>query len=86
MSGERRGITVKIQKWGNSLGIRIPGPFAEQLNIHEGSEVDMLLLEKEIVIRRSSRKPTLEELLAKITPENKHHEANFGKPEGNELL
>jgi antitoxin MazE len=77
---------MKVQKWGNSLGIRIPGPFAEQLNIIEGSDIEVLLLEGEIVLRPIRLKPTLEELLAGITPENRHDEINFGKSEGNELL
>lgn len=77
---------MKVQKWGNSLGIRIPGPFAEQLNIIEGSEIELQLLDGQIVLRPIRHKPTLEELLAGITPENRHDEINFGKPEGNELL
>jgi antitoxin MazE len=77
---------VKVQKWGNSLGIRIPGPFAEQLNIVEGSEIELLLLEGEILLRPTRQKPTLEKLLAGITKENRHIEIDFGKPEGNEIL
>lgn len=55
---------MKVQKWGNSLGIRIPGPFAEQLNIIEGSEIELQLLDGQIVLRPIRHKPTLEELLA----------------------
>jgi antitoxin MazE len=79
-------IYVKVQKWGNSLGIRIPGPFAEQLNIVEGSEIELLLIDGEIVLRPTHQKPTLEKLLAGITKENRHTEIDFGKPEGNEIL
>lgn len=76
---------MRVQKWGNSLGIRIPSSFAEQLNIIEGSEVDLLLLGGEIVVRPARQKATLAELLSGITPENRHKEIDFGKPEGNEF-
>jgi antitoxin MazE len=79
-------ISMKVQKWGNSLGIRIPGPFAEQLNIGEGSEIELQLLDGQIVLRPLRQKPSLDKLLAGITPENRHNEMNFGKPEGNEML
>jgi antitoxin MazE len=82
----KRVITVKVQKWGNSLGIRIPGAFAEQLQIKDGSEVDILLLDKEIIVRPTRTAPKLEQLLAQITPENRHKEIDFGAVEGNELL
>ncbi len=82
--GQRVKI-VKVQKWGNSLGIRIPGPFAEQLRLSDGSEVELLLHNNEIILRPKRPKPTLEELLAGITPENQHKEIDFGKPEGDEL-
>ncbi|WP_240415626.1 AbrB/MazE/SpoVT family DNA-binding domain-containing protein [Paenibacillus periandrae] len=77
-------MNMKVQKWGNSLGIRIPGPFAEQLNITEGSEVELFLLDKELIIRPTRQKLKLEDLLAGVTPENRHHEIDFGKPKGNE--
>ncbi|MFN0222234.1 MULTISPECIES: AbrB/MazE/SpoVT family DNA-binding domain-containing protein [Paenibacillus] len=81
----KRVITVKVQKWGNSLGVRIPVAYAEQLNITYGSEVDLLLMKREMVIRPKRQKPALEELLAGITDDNRHHKVDFGKPEGNEI-
>ncbi|WEK55981.1 MAG: AbrB/MazE/SpoVT family DNA-binding domain-containing protein [Candidatus Cohnella colombiensis] len=75
---------VKVQKWGNSLGIRIPGPYAEQLDLKDGSEVELLLQNREVIIRPKVSKPTLEDLLSKITPENRHQEIDFGTSEGNE--
>ncbi|GIP34079.1 AbrB/MazE/SpoVT family DNA-binding domain-containing protein [Paenibacillus sp. J2TS4] len=76
---------MKIQKWGNSLGIRIPGSFAEQLNINVGSEVELLLRNTEMIIRPIRKKPELKDLLSRVTPENRHQEINYGKPEGNEI-
>lgn len=39
--GELRSMTTTVQKWGNSLAIRIPAGVAEQFNIQQGSEMDM---------------------------------------------
>lgn len=75
---------VKVQKWGNSLGVRLPAPFVQQLNITEGSDLDIILMENEMTLRPVRTKPTLEELLAGITEQNKHGEIDFGRPEGNE--
>ncbi|MED1790303.1 AbrB/MazE/SpoVT family DNA-binding domain-containing protein [Brevibacillus laterosporus] len=82
---EQRVITMKVQKWGNSLAIRIPISYANQLKIREGTNVELLLLEEEFLVRPIKQKATLEELLAGITCENKHDEIHFGKSEGNEI-
>ncbi len=79
-----RVTVVKVQKWGNSLGIRIPVSYAEQLNLKDGSEIEMELLGQEVILRPKHKKLTLNELLSKITPENRHQEIDFGKAEGNE--
>ena len=34
-------MQTKVQKWGNSLGLRIPKSFAEQAGVEAGSEVDL---------------------------------------------
>jgi len=43
---------TKIQKWGNSLAVRLPKEVARSLNLKEGSEVVMRQAEKRIVIQR----------------------------------
>ncbi|RKH76994.1 AbrB/MazE/SpoVT family DNA-binding domain-containing protein [Corallococcus sp. AB032C] len=79
------GVATKVQKWGNSLAIRIPSVIAEQIAIRQGSEMEMIVENQAIKLIPKKKKPTLEELLAKITPENRHVEIDFGV-EGNELL
>ncbi|MGZ9586432.1 AbrB/MazE/SpoVT family DNA-binding domain-containing protein [Paenibacillus marinisediminis] len=74
---------MKIQKWGNSLGIRIPMSFAEQLKISDGSEVEMFINGEDLIIQ--PKKVTLDELLDKVTSENKHQEIDFGTSEGREI-
>lgn len=88
---QRKGVdfmsTVIAQKWGNSLGIRIPKEAADKIGISQGSEIQLYVTENEITLRpkRIKKKYTLEELLSQITPENQHQEIDFGT-EGRELI
>jgi len=81
-------MKVKIQKWGNSLAVRIPKSFAVQTEIEQNSFVDLSVLEGNIIVKPEKRKPkyTLEELLEGVTEENLHGEIDFGKPVGKEML
>ncbi|WP_077615646.1 AbrB/MazE/SpoVT family DNA-binding domain-containing protein [Caenibacillus caldisaponilyticus] len=75
----------RVQKWGNSLAVRIPNAVAEQLAIQQGSEIEIVVESQAIKLIPKKKKPSLEELLAKITPENRHAEIDFGV-QGNELI
>ena len=81
--------TVIAQKWGNSLGIRIPKEAADRIGIQQGSEIELCVTGNVTIItlkpKRLQKKSTLEELLAQITPENRHKEIDFGI-EGRELI
>ncbi|GMX63991.1 MULTISPECIES: AbrB/MazE/SpoVT family DNA-binding domain-containing protein [Paenibacillus] len=72
----------QVQKWGNSLGIRIPKSLALKVGLEEGSEVDLDVEDGHLVIKPKST--TLEELLVKITPDNLHKEVSTGEPQGRE--
>jgi len=72
----------QVQKWGNSLGIRIPNALAKQIGLTEGTQVDLEIVLDSLVIRRKQQ--ALEELLAQVTPDNLHREVETGGPEGNE--
>jgi antitoxin MazE len=78
-------MTTLVRKWGNSLAIRIPSHIAEMFSIEQGSEIEMRVENQEIKLVPKKKKPTLEELLAKVTPENRHCEIDFGV-EGNERI
>lgn len=87
-SGQEKGVihmTTKVQKWGNSFAVRIPKHVAEQMNIDQGSEMDMIVENQEIKLIPKQKKLTLEELLAKVTPKNRHDEIDLGTG-GDELL
>lgn len=81
--------TVVAQKWGNSLGIRIPKDAADRIGIDQGSEIELSVIGSESIItlkpKRTRKKYTLDELLSQITPENRHKEIDFGI-EGRELI
>jgi antitoxin MazE len=79
-------MRTRIQKWGNSLAVRIPRPFAEESNLHEDSAVDVSLRNGKIVVMPLVEPaPSLEELVKQITPRNRHRETETGGPVGNEI-
>lgn len=82
--GEMR-MTQTVQKWGNSLGIRIPKKIAEKYGLVNGSEVEILASKEGIFLKPAERIPTLEELMSKITEENQHDEIDWGEPRGAEI-
>lgn len=78
-------MTTRIQKWGNSLAVRLPKVVAEHFQLRPGSAVRILPRSEHIVIKPSSEKSaTLKDLVRKITPENRHGEVRWGKPVGRE--
>ena len=79
-------MQTRIQKWGNSLGLRIPKAFAEQTGIEAGSEVDLSLENGELIIRPTrERKYDLAALLQGVTDDNIHEEIETGPPVGREV-
>ena len=78
-------MEARVQKWGHSLALRIPSAFAKHARIQPGSRVDVSEVKGKLVITLlEPDEPTLEMLLAEVTPENIHHEVATGKAVGNE--
>jgi antitoxin MazE len=77
-------METKIQKWGNSLGIRIPSVIIKGLLLKNGSSVDIVEESDQIVIK-PKRGESLEEMLSSISNENLHSEIDFGIQEGHEI-
>lgn len=75
-------MQAHIQKWGNSLGLRIPMQLIKQLNLHQGSPVTLEIDKDRIIIQ--SPKYNLEAMLKEITPQNQHHLILDDEPCGNE--
>jgi antitoxin MazE len=76
----------KIQKWGNSLALRIPKPFAVEAGMDKDTPVEISLKQGKLVISRViADEYSLTELLSGVTPENTHREVDFGDPTGKEI-
>jgi antitoxin MazE len=79
-------MQTKIQRWGNSLGLRIPRSFAEEAGVEAGSQVDLSVQDGDLIVRAAKRrKYQLSELLKKITTKNLHGEVDTGEPVGREV-
>jgi len=78
-------MQTKVQKWGNSLGLRIPKSFAEQAGVEAGSEVDLAVEDGELIVRpRRQPRYELKDLLRSVTAKNVHKEVETGDPVGRE--
>jgi antitoxin MazE len=78
-------MKLKVQKWGNSLALRIPKALAIEANVASGSTVEMTFSNGELKIKRvEDQKYSLDELLSGITAENMHDEVSTGIPQGKE--
>ncbi len=75
-------MLIKVQKWGNSLAVRIPSAFAKELGLAPNSKVVMKFENGKLVIE--PKRQTLEELLSQITPQNLHKEVDWGDKVGKE--
>jgi antitoxin MazE len=82
-------MKTRVQKWGNSLALRIPKALATETGLGENAEVELSSDNGRLVVtpRKRKRKPkyTIEEMLRGITPENLHGEIDFGPPVGKEV-
>ena len=78
-------MRTKVVIWGNSLGLRIPKSFAEEVQVSEGSVVDLSLQDGYLIVRVAPQTTVgLVDLLAGITDENLHGEINTGDAVGGE--
>lgn len=79
-------MTTVIQKWGNSLAVRIPRPLARDSHIHQGTLVDIALVGGKIMVKpKTNAKIPLAQLLKLVTKKNLHSEYDWGKNQGKEI-
>jgi antitoxin MazE len=79
-------MSTTVRKWGNSLGIRVPKGIAEQVNFHEGTEVELRTDHGALIVRPKRRKYTLAGLLAKAKGRSPHRDLDRDGRVGRELL
>jgi antitoxin MazE len=78
-------VESRVQKWGNSLAVRIPKPFAAEVGLHEDAPVELRVSEGALVITPASRHVyRLNEILAGVRASNLHSEQLNDPPRGKE--
>lgn len=80
-------MKTTIQKWGNSIALRIPKNISEETGLTEGAIVELSVHRKKIIISKKPKKKfLLNDLLDGINKKNLHSENDFGVPTGKEIL
>ncbi len=78
-------MKTRVQRWGNSLAVRIPKSFAEEVGLQQDSPVDLRLSEGTLVLEPSAPPaPSLNDLLRRVRKANLHSEVETGPAQGRE--
>jgi len=77
-------LRARIAKWGNSLGVRIPKAVAKEVGLDEGANVEVKVSGRNLILAPANREYSLNELVAGITPKNRHGAIDWGSPVGHE--
>ncbi len=78
---------TRIQKWGNSQGLRLTRAILDEVNLAVDDEVDIKVQDGSILIVPSIRirgKYSIECLVAEIPSDYKAEKVDWGEPEGRE--
>jgi antitoxin MazE len=73
-----------VKKWGNSLALRLPAQLSASLGLKENDSVEMRQEHGGVFIRKVEEE-TLDELIERITPENRHDPIDWGPVVGKEI-
>ena len=76
----------EVVKWGNSLAVRIPKMLAEEARLKEGDPILLKATNGRIELQRAEKTPTLHDLVAQITPDNRYEETDWGSEVGREKI
>lgn len=72
-----------VQKWGNSLALRIPKSFAAEVGLDPNSSMEISLKDGKLIVASVAKpKFTLRQLLVQVTEDKLHHEVETGLPMG----
>ena len=79
-------MQARVQRWGNSLAVRIPKPFALEIGLEQNTLVTVSISEGKLLLEPIIEpKYTLEQMLGQVTEDNLHHEVETGEAVGNEV-
>ena len=79
-------MTATIQKWGNSLALRIPLAVAKQIHVQEGDPVQLKVSASGLTVKAVPKRLSLDALLDKVTDENLHSATDWGQDVGKEII
>jgi len=77
-------VRAKIQKWGNGIGLRVPQAIANSASLRAGSEVELTVVNGRLVVAPVDEDLSLEEMLDRVTDENRHGLIDWGPAVGKE--
>ena len=77
-------MLTQVGKWGNSLAVRIPGAVVKEFSLSKGLELEVTRVADGLFMRPRKRRLLLDELLARVAPENIPGETDWGGPVGRE--
>ena len=78
-------MNATVQKWGNSLALRLPSSLAKDVHLHQGSVVEVAVVGGKMVVKpKRQRKYSLAQFLKGVTKNNRHSEHDWGEAIGQE--
>ena len=80
-------MNQQVKKWGNSLAVRLPAQLSAELGLKENDAVEIRREGSSLTIEKVAPidDPTLDELIAGITPDNLHDPIDWGPAVGREI-
>ena len=79
-------MEARLQKWGNSAGIRIPKSFLKTLNLNTNDEVNISMEEDKIIISKINKKRiSLKNRIKKYTGQNLSKDFKWDDNRGREI-
>jgi antitoxin MazE len=79
-------MKTKVQKWDNSLALRIPKSFATEAGLSEATPVEISLVDRKLIVQPLNPETVdLDDLLRQVTDDNRHGEWNSGPAVGREI-
>jgi antitoxin MazE len=79
-------MQVRVARWGNSLGLRIPKDIAQRVGLREGARVDVEVEGDRIVVSPARPRYVLAELLKGMTPQAMREAFDWGPDKGREIV
>jgi antitoxin MazE len=76
---------VALQKWGNSLALRIPAGFVRQIKVRQGDPLRLSLSNNKLTIQAAKPLYRAKDLIRSIKTNQIHQETDWGDRRGNEV-